>query len=133
MDIEARIQTLTELPWQDIKDAAEAVSVEKPEDKSWKDMVEAIAQAEAEQAKQPEEEKPTVATTESPPKQPKAVAKPVAAESLPKPTVSVATKPDYTQSFLYKAGITICLNCGAKKCRHSDGTVVRCCDNPRFS
>ena len=54
------------------------------------------------------------------------------AESLTTPTPKVANKPDYRQSFFAKIGVVYCKNCGSKRVRHVDGSIVLCCANPFF-
>ena len=54
------------------------------------------------------------------------------AESLTTPTPKVANKPDYRQSFFAKIGVGYCKNCGSKRVRHVDGSIVQCCANPVF-
>jgi hypothetical protein len=44
--LQARIDQLRALPWADIKEAAEAVDIEKPDGTPWKDMTDEIAIAE---------------------------------------------------------------------------------------
>lgn len=111
MNINERIEELIDAPWQVVKAAAESVNVEKTSGASWNDMAEEIASAEMALIAAPTEEKP--------------------AEDLPKTSEKEVSSPSPI-CFWKKAGIEYCLNCGQKKIRHADGSVVVCCNNPKW-
>lgn len=50
MNIEQRIEELKSLSWQELRSLCEDLELQKPEDKTWKEMVDDIALAEAEKA-----------------------------------------------------------------------------------